>query len=170
MAFFLDFYALNAAQLTKVRRSEGVEGLRKRCEEFGEHLGRTEFATPPNDLFDALDQLLDTKLSDLLGTELGDLDGGHTNPKVGHLSEDDMSDAMDQLDRLGEAIDLDPDEEDDEDYDRVQLYELRKRAEEMASDLDLVFDDDFAALLGELVDNLRAARDEDSEIIAFVNG
>ena len=107
MAFFLDFYALNAAQLTKVRRSEGVEGLRKRCEEFGEHLGRTEFATPPNDLFDALDQLLDTKLSDLLGTELGDLDGGHTNPKVGHLSEDDMSDAMDQLDRLGEAIDLD---------------------------------------------------------------
>jgi len=86
------------------------------------------------------------------------------------LSEDDMSDAMDQLDRLGEAIDLDPDEEDDEDYDRVQLYELRKRAEEMANDLDLVFDDDFAALIGELVDNLRAARDEDGEIIAFVNG
>ena len=52
----------------------------------------------------------------------------------------------------------------------MQLYELRKRAEEMASDLDLVFDDDFAALIGELVDNLRAARDEDSEIIAFVNG
>ena len=58
----------------------------------------------------------------------------------------------------------------DEDYDRVQLYELRKRAEEMAQDLDLVFDDDFAALIGELVDNLRAARDEDGEIIAFDNG
>jgi hypothetical protein len=113
---------------------------------------------------------LDIKLSDLLGAEIGDLDGQQTTPKVGHLSEDDMSDAMDQLDRLGEAIDLDPDEEDDEDYDRVQLYDLRKRAEEMAQDLDLVFDDDFAALVNELVDNLRAARDEDGEIIAFVNG
>ena len=30
MPFFLDFYALSAAQMVKVRKSEGVEGLRKR--------------------------------------------------------------------------------------------------------------------------------------------
>lgn len=170
MPFFLDFYALSAAQMVKVRKSEGVEGLRKRCEELGEHLGRTEFNDAPGDLFDGLDQMLGTRLAELLGAEIGDLDGTSTSPKVGHLSEDDMSDAIDNLEQLSEAIDLDPDEEDDEDYDRAQQYELRSRAEEISDDLGLVFDDDFANIIHDLLDNLRAARDEDAEIIAFVNG
>jgi hypothetical protein len=81
-----------------------------------------------------------------------------------------MSDAIDNLEQLSEAIDLDPDEEDDEDFDRAQQFELRSRAEEISDDLGLVFDDDFANMIHDLLDNLRAARDEDAEIIAFVNG
>lgn len=170
MPFFLDFYALPPAQMLKVRKSEGVAGLRKRCEEFGEHLGRTDFNDSPTDLFDGLDLVLGTRLAELLGGEIGDLDGTATTPKVGHLNEDDISDAIDGLEQLSEAIDLDPDEEDDEDFDRAQQFGLRTRAEEIAEDLGLVFDDDFADLINDLLDNLRAARDEDGEIIAFVNG
>ena len=170
MAFFLDFYALPAAQMVKVRKSEGVEGLRKRCEEMGEHLGRTEFKEAPGDLFEALDKLLSIRLAELLGSQIGDLDGTSSSPCVGHLSEDDMSDAMDSLEQLSEAIELDPDEDDDEDFDRAQQFELRQRAEEIADDLGLVIDDDFGDLITDLIDNLRAARDENGEIIAFVNG
>jgi hypothetical protein len=171
MAHHLDFHALPQGQISKLRKSEGVDGLIRRILDNGEHIGRIEFAdVDPSELFDGIDHLLNIQLSDLLGCDVGDLDGGAFDPKCGYLSNDDMSDALEALDQLVEAIDLDPDEEDDEDFDRVRLFQIRGRAEELAEDLKLVFDDDFADLVNDLADFTRAARDEDGALITVHNG
>lgn len=169
MAHQIDFYGLSAAQIGKIRKSEGAAGVRRRCDEMGEHLATLNLTDHPSELLDPLDHLLGTRLQEMLGADLGDLDGTQTDPKVGYLCDDDVTDAIDALDRLVEAIEFDPDEEDDEDYDRVQLMELRSRAEELAEDLGLTFDDDFVDMVSELVENLKAARDEDLEMVTFVS-
>jgi hypothetical protein len=166
MGHTIDLYSLPPAQVAKVRGKEGVEGVRRRCKENGEHLGTMEFADGATELFDALDVLLSTRLADLLGSELGDLDGAVTEPRIGHLNGDDISDCIEALEQLAEALELDADEE--EDYEGSDLLALRNRAEEIADDLGLSIDDDFADAINELIDNLKAALDEESDIVAIV--
>jgi hypothetical protein len=166
MAHTIDLYSLPPAQVAKVRGKEGVEGVRRRVKEAGEHLGTMDFGEGIHELFDALDLLLTIRLADLLGSQLGDLDGAITKPKIGHLSGDDITDAIEALEQLAEALELDPDDE--EDYETSDLLGLRNRAEEIAEELSLSIDDDFADAINELIDNLKAAIDEDSDLIAIV--
>lgn len=166
MGHTIDLYTLPPIQVAKVRGKEGVEGVRRRCTENGDHLGTMEFGDGATELFDALDQLLSTRLADLLGAELGDLDGSVTEPRVGHLNADDITDAIEALEQLSEALELDADE--DEDYESSDLLGLRNRAEEIADDLGLTIDDDFADAINELIEHLKAAVEEESDIVTIV--
>src|SRR5688572_30452501 len=110
MPHTIDLYSLPPSQVAKVRGKEGVEGVRRRCKENGEHLGTMEFGESTHELFDALDILLTTRLADLLGSELGDFDGAVSKPRIGHLTGDDITDAIEALEQLAEALELDADD------------------------------------------------------------
>lgn len=168
MGHKIELYSLPPAQVAKVRKRDSVDAIRERCEEHGELLSNMEFADATTEMFEALDVILGTThLADLLGAELGDFNGLASKPRVGHLGGDEITDAVDSLEQLAEALELDADE--DEDYEGGDLIGLRNHTEQVADEHGFVVDDDFADMVNELIDILRAAIDEERDLVSIVS-
>ena len=180
MPIFVDFYALSSTHLAKLSASEGVVGLLKRCQEHGEHLGKLNYGDfEPAELFEPVDDLLGTRLGDLLGCAVGPVDGTNTKPLVGHLSDDELTDAVDALEQLNEAIQLDADDLDDEDdgddededeeFERPDVYKVRAKVGEIAESLGVTLEDDLAEYIDDLLDTLRCGVRSKGDLLGVVH-
>lgn len=169
MGYSIQFYSFPQGQVAKVRRGEGLEDLRRRLDTHGSAIFQLKSAQgTAKGVLDALDRLLDTSLCNLLGAVIGDLDGRKTDPRAGRLNADDLSDAVDAFEHLAEAIELDPDEEDDEDIEQEELFHLRNRLEGTAEAIDMGLDE-FEVFVDELLETFKAAVNEERELIALVS-
>lgn len=170
MAYQVDLYTLPSTVAAALEARGGIDNLKARCADQGEHLGTVDFPGEPSEFLTALEELLRVDVSNLVARRVGGIDGTRTDPTVGRLTEDELADVIDALDRLSVALEVD-DEDDDEDemYGANDSTVLRDEAADMADSLGISLEEDVVSVTDGMLEALRSAGIAGTDVIGIVS-